>query len=129
MTNLWETAFEAAVRDNAIDPELAEWSVAKGYVKASLLDKMRKLQSEGTQPVKSADVEEGTAISSHQEASQLRRMLWDVMIKEYEQRSELKYVKSSPSFHVEDTLIRRPAMFGIRALKAVGRRAKRLISK
>ena len=33
LTELWETALDAAVRDNAVDTELAEWSVAKGYVK------------------------------------------------------------------------------------------------
>lgn len=121
LTGLWESAFREAVRDNAVDLDLVTWSVNKGYVKPSLVAVAREAATTHGEPGKSP----GRHPEDTTEASRLRAMLWDLMIKEYDERRELQRIRSSPAFAVEDLLVRRPLRFVQRAARAIGRRLRK----
>lgn len=117
---LWEDAFREAVAAGAVPMHVIRESVERKLVKPSLLSIAEEVRSDpGVQPeaVMEQDAPEGFA-----ESLRLRHMLWDSMIRGYEASAELERIKSSPSFFLEDMLIRRPAAFGARVYRGIKRR-------
>lgn len=119
---LWTTAFRQAVRAHAVPLSLVRDAVARQAIKPSLL-RVAEQASSSSSPAHPIAIRQGDS-----EASELRRMLWHTMIANYRHEQELARVGRSVGWTVENVLVRKPTAFGLRAAKAVGRRARRLLT-
>lgn len=120
MRNFWEAAYREALGAGAVPMKIVEECVHRKLVKPSLLEIAREIRS--TPQAKPESVPVYDAPENHAESLRLRHMLWDSMISSYEARAELDRIKSSPSFFLEDMLIRRPAAFGAKVYRGIKRR-------
>lgn len=118
---LWTAAFVDAVRAGAVSMELVTDAVDRQAIKPSLLAVAEAAQASSAVPGEPAATLKGDS-----EASELRRMLWDTMISNYTHERELARMGRSVGWNVENVLVRKPTAFGVRAARAIGRRAKRL---
>lgn len=120
IASLWEESFREAVAAGAVPMDVIRESVDRKLIKASLLSMAEEVRSlPEAQP--EAEMQQD-APDGHAESLRLRHMLWDSMIQGYEASAELERIKSSPSFFLEDMLIRRPAAFGARVYRGIKRR-------
>lgn len=120
IASLWEESFREAVAAGAVPMDVIRESVDRKLIKASLLsmaEEVRSLPEAEPEAEMQQDAPDG-----HAESLRLRHMLWDSMIQGYEASAELERIKSSPSFFLEDMLIRRPAAFGARVYRGIKRR-------
>jgi hypothetical protein len=62
------------------------------------------------------------------EATRLRRMLWDAMISDHANSVERQRLASSLGWRIENTLIRRPWKLASSSARYIGRKMKRLLN-
>lgn len=113
LAELWESAFRQAVAANAVDEETLRLSVADGDVKPALLTAFEALQKASVETSENSEVNE---------AAQLRHWLWASMIRERDLANRLATIESSPAYHLELWLIRKPFRWLLRMARAVKRR-------
>ena len=125
LDGLWTAAFKDAVAAGAVPMELITDAVARQAIKPSLMT-----VAEEAQPSSPASGVRSTGEIQHadSEASELRRMLWHTMISNYKHEKEIARMGRSVGWNVENVLVRKPTAFGLRAARAVGRSAKRLLT-
>ena len=121
---LWTAAFKDAVAAGAVPIDLVRDAVARQAIKPSLLGVAE--QAQPSSPV--LGVGPATDVRhAESEASELRRMLWHTMISNFKHEREVARMGRSVGWNIENVLVRKPTAFGVRAARAVGRRAKRLL--
>lgn len=120
MNTFWEDAYREALTAGAVPMETVEESVRRKLVKSSLLDIANEVRSAANAQPESVPKQD--APDGHAESLRLRHMLWDSMIQSYEAQAELNRIKSSPSFFLEEMLVRKPAAFGARVFRGIKRR-------
>lgn len=124
LDGLWTAAFKDAAAAGAVPMELIRDAVARQDIKPSLMTVAEEAQpSSPVSGVRSTGIQHGDS-----EASELRRMLWHTMISNYKHEKEIARMGRSVGWNVENVLVRKPTAFGLRAARAVGRRAKRLLT-
>lgn len=116
---LWEASYKDAVSAGAVSMSMIEDLSEEKLIKPSLLGIARGVQI-NIEPTPSGPKESLPIEKSESES--LRHMLWDSMIEANEAKRELNRIKSSPSFWLEETLIRKPYVYTNRALRWLGRR-------
>jgi len=120
---VWTNAYKEAVAAGAVPMELIQELVDGKHIKPSLLELAKEVapkENKTETPVR--DHRQGT-----DEASELRRMLWDTMISDYTHRRELSRISSSVGWTLENNLIRRPFNFSLRVARAGARRIRHLV--
>tara|TARA_R110002072_G_scaffold51202_1_gene137188 strand:- start:10039 stop:11649 length:1611 start_codon:yes stop_codon:yes gene_type:complete len=117
---MWTDAFREAYCAGAVPIKLIEESVSRKLIKPSLLELAQSCE------VSTPTKQESTPLD---EATRLRRMLWDTMISDYTHRTQAKTTGSSLGWTLENFLIRKPMINSLRVARFAARKAKRAFRK
>jgi len=121
LDEIWIEAFREACSAGAVPLELIQESVARKLIKPSLLEVAKSYE------IKSVSSEGGAVPVD--EATRLRRMLWDTMISDYTHRTQAQQMGRSLGWNIENRLFRKPVRFGLRAARFGARKLKRMIGR
>ena len=121
LDEMWTDAFREAFSSGAVPLELIEQSVARNFVKPSLLEVAMSCEVQPCSPESEpAPVDEAT---------RLRRMLWDTMISDFTHRTQAQQMGRSVGWNIENNLFRKPARLGMRVARFGARKLKRMIGR
>lgn len=119
LEKLWLSAFRAAYCAGAVPLELIRESVDRRWIKPSLLSMAEACEVLAAPACEEREVDEAT---------RLRRMLWDAMISDHANSVERQRLASSLGWRIENTLIRRPWKLASSSARYIGRKMKCLLN-
>jgi lipopolysaccharide biosynthesis glycosyltransferase len=121
LNTLWENAYREAVSAGAIPISMIEDFANRKLIKSSLLKIANSLSVEAVL----SEHKDSFKTKVQSESECLRHMLWDSMIEASAAKQELNRIRSSPSFWLEEMIVRNPYSFTIRALRWLRRKLNR----